>query len=101
MALAACPMSHPLLRWPLVRREHREGNILKDQAYCERIGASPLNPLECELTRVTSEVSLPPLEIIMSRRLGRWENPQDRENPPRRRYDPRSSGLHLLGRWRR
>ena len=35
-------------RWLLVRMRHREGNVLKDQAYCERIGASPLNPMECE-----------------------------------------------------
>jgi hypothetical protein len=27
---------------------HREGNVLKWQAYCERVGALPLNPLECE-----------------------------------------------------
>jgi hypothetical protein len=34
-------------RWPLVRMRHREGNVLKDQAYDERLGASPLNPVEC------------------------------------------------------
>ena len=32
-------------RW--VRMRHRENNVLKWQASCERIGASPLNPLEC------------------------------------------------------
>jgi hypothetical protein len=26
---------------------HRDGNALKDQAYGERIGASPLNPMKC------------------------------------------------------
>src|SRR5262244_996676 len=26
---------------------HREGNVLKDQASCERLGASPLNSVEC------------------------------------------------------
>jgi hypothetical protein len=31
-----------------VRMRHREDNVLKWQASCERIGASPLNPLECE-----------------------------------------------------
>ena len=34
-------------RWPLVRMRHREGNVLKYQAYCVRLGASPLNPMEC------------------------------------------------------
>jgi hypothetical protein len=34
-------------RWPLVRMRHREGNVLKDQAYGERLGASPLNLVEC------------------------------------------------------
>jgi hypothetical protein len=28
---------------------HREGNVLKDQAYYETIGASPLNPVECDI----------------------------------------------------
>jgi len=26
---------------------HHVGNVLKDQAYCERIEASPLNSVEC------------------------------------------------------
>jgi hypothetical protein len=30
-------------RWLLVRMRHREGNVLKDQAYYERIKAPPLN----------------------------------------------------------
>src|SRR5262245_5449953 len=47
--LAVCPMSHPLWRWPLVRMRHRVGNVLKDQDYCESIGASPRNSVECEL----------------------------------------------------
>src|SRR6267378_1904603 len=34
-------------RWLSVKRRHREGNALKDQAYGERIGAPPLNPMEC------------------------------------------------------
>jgi len=34
-------------RWLSVRMSHREGNVLKDQAYYETIGASPLNPVEC------------------------------------------------------
>ncbi len=34
-------------RWPLVRMRHREGNVLKDQAYGERLGVSPLNSGEC------------------------------------------------------
>src|SRR5713226_3341032 len=45
--LAVCPMSHPLWRWPLVRMRHRVGNVLKDQDYCESIGASPRNSVEC------------------------------------------------------
>ena len=36
----------PSVEMLLVRMGHREGNVLKDQAYCERIGALPLNPLE-------------------------------------------------------
>jgi hypothetical protein len=31
---------------------HCVGNVLKDQAYGERIGASPRNPLECDLVTV-------------------------------------------------
>src|SRR5215470_17817973 len=46
-ALAGCSISHPLLRWPLVRMRYRVGNVLQDQGYCESIGASPHNPLEC------------------------------------------------------
>ena len=34
-------------RWLSVAMRHREGNALKDQAYGERIGASPLNAMEC------------------------------------------------------
>src|SRR6266568_4349749 len=48
-ALAVCPMSHPLLRWPLAPMRHREGNVLKDQASCEKFRASPLNRVECEI----------------------------------------------------
>jgi hypothetical protein len=32
---------------PLVRMRYGDGNVLKDQAYCERLGASPLNSVEC------------------------------------------------------
>src|SRR4030095_12246029 len=46
-ALAGCSISHPLLRWPLVRMRHRVGNVLQGQGYCESIRASPHNPLEC------------------------------------------------------
>ena len=35
------------LRWGLVRMRHREGNMLKDQAFYERLRASPLNQVEC------------------------------------------------------
>ena len=34
-------------RWLLVKMRHREGNALKDQAYCERLGVPPLNSVEC------------------------------------------------------
>src|SRR6266436_8864246 len=34
-------------RWLSVQRRHGEGNPWQEQAYGERIGASPLNPLEC------------------------------------------------------
>src|SRR2546423_406077 len=30
-----------------VKMRHREGHALKDQAYGERIGTSPRNPMEC------------------------------------------------------
>src|SRR6266446_245105 len=53
VGIAVCPMCHPLCRWPLARMRHREGNVLKDQAYCERLGASPLNSGECGI-RVSS-----------------------------------------------
>jgi hypothetical protein len=32
---------------PLARMRHGEGNVLKDQASCERLGSSPLNSVEC------------------------------------------------------
>ena len=35
-------------RWLSVQRRHGEGNPLQEQAYGERIGASPLNPMECD-----------------------------------------------------
>src|SRR4029453_8988254 len=34
-------------RWLSVQRRQGEGNPLQEQAYGERIGASPLNPMEC------------------------------------------------------
>ena len=34
-------------RWLSVQMRHGEGNPLQEQAYGERIGASPLNPMEC------------------------------------------------------
>jgi hypothetical protein len=30
-----------------IEDRHGEGNILKDQAYYERLGASPLHPMAC------------------------------------------------------
>ena len=36
------------VQMPLARMRHGEGNVLKDQAYCERLGASPLNSGESE-----------------------------------------------------
>src|SRR4029453_10311569 len=36
-------------RWLSVQRRHGEGNPLQEQAYGERIGASPLNPMECAM----------------------------------------------------
>src|SRR5215510_4889911 len=47
VGLAVCLMGYPLWRWPLAWRSHREGNILKDQAYGERMGVSPRNSGEC------------------------------------------------------
>jgi hypothetical protein len=32
---------------------HGEGNVLKDQVYCERLGASPLNSVECVFSKLT------------------------------------------------
>src|SRR5215468_7694361 len=43
---ALCPTSPPRLQWPLVRMRHRGGNVLRDQAFYERLRASPLNPME-------------------------------------------------------
>jgi hypothetical protein len=37
-----------------VRIRHGEGNVLKDQAHCERMRASPLNPVECEINASNS-----------------------------------------------
>src|SRR5262249_37795282 len=49
VGLALCPTSHPRLKWPLVRMRHRGGNVLRDQAFYERLRASPLNPMESGL----------------------------------------------------
>src|SRR5215471_9379961 len=46
VGLALCSTSHPRLKWPLVRMRHRGGNVLRDQAFYERLRASPLNPME-------------------------------------------------------
>ena len=42
LAHVSCPC-----RWLSAQRRHGEGNPLQEQAYGERIGASPLNPMEC------------------------------------------------------
>jgi len=34
---------------PLARMRYGDGNVLKDQAYCERLGSSPLNSVECDV----------------------------------------------------
>jgi hypothetical protein len=44
-----CHVSSPV-GWRLVRMGHGAGSVLEDQVDCERIGVSPLNPLECERT---------------------------------------------------
>ena len=36
------------VKWPLVRMRHRGGNVLRDQAFYERLRASPLNPVESD-----------------------------------------------------
>src|SRR5262245_4380326 len=46
VGLAFCPTAHPRLQWPWVRMRHRGGNVLRDQAFSERLRASPLNPME-------------------------------------------------------
>src|SRR6266436_1422906 len=33
---------------PCAQMRHGEGNVLKEQGYCERLGSSPLNSVECE-----------------------------------------------------
>ena len=38
-------------RWLSVQRRHGEVNPLQEQAYGERIGSSPLNPMECVLVQ--------------------------------------------------
>ena len=42
-------------RWLSVQRRHGEGNPLQEQAYGERIGASPLNPMECGKSNFATE----------------------------------------------
>jgi transposase-like protein len=39
------------VQWSLARSRHGEGNTLKDQVYGERLGAPPLNSLECALAK--------------------------------------------------
>ena len=36
---------------PFAQMRHGEGNVLKDQVYCERLGASPLNSVEWGLAK--------------------------------------------------
>src|SRR6266849_5919134 len=33
---------------PFAQMRHGEGNVLKDQMNCERLGSSPLNSVECD-----------------------------------------------------
>src|SRR5262245_12174948 len=47
VGVAVCLLGYPLWRWPLAWRSHREENMLKDQAYGERMGVSPRNSGEC------------------------------------------------------
>ena len=44
--------------WQPVSMRHREDNFLKDQADCGRIGASPLNSVECEILQVLLLISI-------------------------------------------
>jgi len=41
--------------WQSVWMRHGVGNILKDQAYCEKIGALPHNSVACKVIRSTAE----------------------------------------------
>src|SRR5712691_1133339 len=39
---------------PFTQMRHREGNILKEQVYCERLGSSPLNSGECAASNTSA-----------------------------------------------
>ena len=43
---------------PFAQMRHGEGNVLKDQMNCERLGSSPLNSVECAkgAYKLTAEV---------------------------------------------
>jgi hypothetical protein len=43
-------------RWLSAKMRHRTDNALKDQTYGERIGASPLNPMECGTVKLTMPI---------------------------------------------
>src|SRR6266446_4469612 len=41
---------------PCAQMRHGEGNVLKDQMNCERLGSSPLNSVECEVSTIPEGV---------------------------------------------
>src|SRR5215471_11103745 len=71
VGLAVCLMGHPLWRWPLAWMSHREGNILKDQAYGERMGVSPRNSMECGNSCRPSNAELFAVDCEGNNRYGR------------------------------
>src|SRR5712692_10223537 len=70
-----------------MRMRHGEGNTLKDQADCERIGTSPLNAMECEIPQFFDDHWDQALQYLRKKGMG-----------THRRGSNSESGMRLLRR---
>ena len=81
-------------RWLSVQRRHGEGNPLQEQAYGERIGASLLNPMECESYGAAKREIRPGVEHRQSRYLN---NRCEHAHRPTRQREYRMQGFKSAG----
>src|SRR5919204_5167995 len=71
VGLAAAPMCYPQVIRSRQRMTHDGGNTLKYQDNCEGLRTSPLNSVECVLTRVDNRKTTTNQAVMAS--LAPWE----------------------------